>query len=289
MGGRPRQPGGDRPAYPRRHLGRGATRLRLLRRPASARRLLAATRRGLRSRCLPRRTRDPLRRRLDRRAAIGRTAHHRADRGPCRAGARPCRSIGRTAGSTRRSRCSSTRREHRAARVVCRTLLSAGGGSGICTLVVLQSLAQARARWGTDRADAIWDASTVRVVLGGLGHADDLTRISRLAGEIDEEVGSASRGAGGPTWSTSLALTAGPPARADSLARPGRALVLHRRTPPIEAVLEPWWERSCADEVRRSLARLGSVDRGAAQATLRPMPATADRGAEPRSEGTVER
>ena len=54
-------------------------------------------------------------------------------------------------------------------------------------------------RWGQDRADVIWDASTVRVVLGGLGDADDLTRISRLAGEIDEAIDSTSRGSGGTT------------------------------------------------------------------------------------------
>ena len=133
------------------------------------------------------------------------------------------------------------------------TLLSAGGGSGICTLVVLQSLAQARARWGQDRADAIWDASTVRVVLGGLGHADDLMRISRLAGEIDEEVGSASRGSGGTTWSTSLRKsTVLPPERIRAL-EPGRALVLHRRTPPVEAVLEPWWRQPCRARVTAAL------------------------------------
>ena len=134
------------------------------------------------------------------------------------------------------------------------TLLSAGGGSGICTLVVLQSLAQARARWGQDRADASWDASTVRVVLGGLGHADDLTRISRLAGEIDEEIGSASRGAGGTTWSTSLRQRPVLPLERIRSLEPGRALVLHRRTPPVEAMLDQWWKRPCAPRVNAALA-----------------------------------
>jgi type IV secretion system protein VirD4 len=133
-------------------------------------------------------------------------------------------------------------------------LLAAGGGSGICTLVVLQSLAQARARWGQDRADAIWDASTVRVVLGGLGHADDLTRISRLAGEIDEAIDSTSRGSGGTTWSTSLRSRPVLPLERIRSLPVGRALILHRRTPPVETVLAPWWERPCADRVRAALA-----------------------------------
>ena len=48
-------------------------------------------------------------------------------------------------------------------------LMAEGGGSGITTLAVLQSLAQARGRWGEHAADAIWDAATVKLVLGGLG------------------------------------------------------------------------------------------------------------------------
>ena len=45
------------------------------------------------------------------------------------------------------------------------SLMAEGGGSGITTLAVLQSLAQARNRCGEHAADAIWDAATVKVVL----------------------------------------------------------------------------------------------------------------------------
>jgi len=142
-------------------------------------------------------------------------------------------------------------------------LLSAGGGSGICTIVVLQSLAQARARWGTDKADAIWDASTVRVVFGGLGHAEDLARISRLAGETDEEVLSKTRGAGGTTWSSSpRQRPVLPPERLRTL-REGRAVVLHRRTPPVEAVLPQWWRQRLAPRVLWSKAYTELLCRGA--------------------------
>ncbi|MDN5804553.1 MAG: TraM recognition domain-containing protein [Microlunatus sp.] len=47
------------------------------------------------------------------------------------------------------------------------SLMSDGGGSGISTLVVLQSLAQARAVWGEHAASAIWDAAIVKAILGG--------------------------------------------------------------------------------------------------------------------------
>ena len=46
-------------------------------------------------------------------------------------------------------------------------LMAEGGGTGITTMPVLQSLAQARDRWSENQASAIWDASIVKVILGG--------------------------------------------------------------------------------------------------------------------------
>jgi len=107
---------------------------------------------------------------------------------------------------------------------------------------VLQSLAQARHRWGEAQADSCWDAATLKIILGGLAHADDLSRISRLAGEIDEEIVSRSQGPGGETTSTSLRrVPALPVDRLRNLAQ-GHAIVLHRRTPPVETSLPAWWD-----------------------------------------------
>ena len=61
-------------------------------------------------------------------------------------------------------------------------LMSEGGGSGISTTVVLQSLAQARARWGEHDAQAIWDAAIVKVLFGGSANAGDLRDVSALTG-----------------------------------------------------------------------------------------------------------
>ena len=74
------------------------------------------------------------------------------------------------------------------------SLMAEGGGSGITTLAVLQSLAQARAKWGEHAADAIWDAATVKIVLGGLAKFRDLDDVARLLGEIDEFTQTRSRG-----------------------------------------------------------------------------------------------
>ena len=135
-------------------------------------------------------------------------------------------------------------------------LLSAGGGSGICTVVVLQSLAQARVRWGIHAADAIWDASTVRVVLGGLGNPDDLAAISRLAGEIDEEIVTTSNGPGGPSISTGLRSRPVLSPERLRMLPPDRAVVLHRRTPPVEAAIVPWSRLPIESAVNASLASM---------------------------------
>ncbi|MDP3713776.1 MAG: TraM recognition domain-containing protein [Mycobacteriales bacterium] len=121
-------------------------------------------------------------------------------------------------------------------------LLADGGGTGITTVVVLQSLAQARSRWGTSGADAMWDAATTKVVLGGLAHADDLQRISRLAGEIDLPHLTRNHGSGGAGHSlTTRRLPALPLERIRCLPA-GQALVLARRCPPAQVRLTPWWQ-----------------------------------------------
>lgn len=64
--------------------------------------------------------------------------------------------------------------------------MAEGGGSGITTMPVLQSLSQARDRWNEHQASAIWDAAIVKVILGGASGSCDLQDISSLIGERDE-------------------------------------------------------------------------------------------------------
>jgi type IV secretory pathway TraG/TraD family ATPase VirD4 len=132
-------------------------------------------------------------------------------------------------------------------------LLADGGGSGITTICVLQSMAQARARWSQAGADAIWDASTTKLILGGLAHAEDLQRISQLAGEIDEPVHTRTHGSGGTSTSVGpRRLSALPVERLRTLPD-GTAIVLARRTPPVEARLQPWWDGPHASTIRAAL------------------------------------
>ena len=132
-------------------------------------------------------------------------------------------------------------------------LLADGGGSGITTICVLQSLAQARARWGSFAADAMWDAATTKVVLGGLGHAEDLHRISQLAGEIDQPAATRTSGVGGTSTSIGPRRLPALPIEKLRTLPEGRAIILARRTPPVEAELQPWFAGPHATAITSSL------------------------------------
>lgn len=131
------------------------------------------------------------------------------------------------------------------------SLISEGGGSGITTLAVLQSLAQARDRWGREAGGAIWDSAIVKVVLGGSANSDDLAGISRLVG--DREVKETTRihgdGPGGSSVSVSVRHR---PILEPSAIRQipvGEALLLLRSAPPIMMRLRPWTDRPDAKEL----------------------------------------
>ncbi len=129
-------------------------------------------------------------------------------------------------------------------------LMAEGGGTGITTLAVLQSLAQARHRWGEHAADAIWDAATVKLVLGGLGKYGDLEDVARLIGEIDELTETHSRGRHGDrSTSTSVRQV---PVMAASLLRMmpvGVAMLLLRQARPAVIDLPGWPSRSDAKQL----------------------------------------
>ncbi len=72
-------------------------------------------------------------------------------------------------------------------------LLSTGGGSGLQTIVVLQSMAAARNAWGKEMGDALLDFNNAKLVLGGLSDAQDLQDLSALLGPRDEVTTQTSR------------------------------------------------------------------------------------------------
>ncbi|HLS00397.1 MAG TPA: TraM recognition domain-containing protein [Beutenbergiaceae bacterium] len=139
-------------------------------------------------------------------------------------------------------------------------VMSEGGGSGIAAVAVLQSLAQARHKWGADMAQAIWDSATVKMVLGGSANRETLQDISSLVGERDEVTTSTTR-------QSPLALS--PSSTQDSMRRMpiltpdevrqlpfGMALMMLRSAPPAMIDLRPWTKRKDAQVLKESQGKL---------------------------------
>jgi type IV secretory pathway TraG/TraD family ATPase VirD4 len=123
-------------------------------------------------------------------------------------------------------------------------LMAEGGGTGITTMPVLQSLSQARDRWGDHAASAIWDAAIVKVILGGSSASKDLQELSTLIGERDELTDTNSIGDYGSRslQRSTRRVAVMPPERLRTLPF-GTGLVLLRSAPPIVTTLRAWTQR----------------------------------------------
>ncbi|GAA2122035.1 hypothetical protein GCM10009824_24810 [Kocuria atrinae] len=143
------------------------------------------------------------------------------------------------------------------------TLMAEGGGTGITTLPVLQSLAQAREKWSDNAAGAIWDASIVKVILGGASNSRDLQDLSTLIGERDEYTDSVTLGDHG-TRSNQRSVRRVPilpPDRVRTLPF-GTGVTLLRAAPPIVTDLRPWPSRPDAAQLTADRAEVEALLRG---------------------------
>lgn len=146
------------------------------------------------------------------------------------------------------------------------SLVSEGGGNGLVTMVVLQSLAQARSRWGGDAAAALWDASTVKIVLGGQANSHDLADLSRVIG--DKQVPRVARSGGGwgvpgnRTVTTETKPILSPP---ELRSLPfGTGLLLLRSAPPIVLNLSAWPSRADGRRLEEGKHRIETMLRDGA-------------------------
>jgi type IV secretion system protein VirD4 len=148
------------------------------------------------------------------------------------------------------------------------SLMSEGGGTGITTMVVLQSLAQARAVWGEHEASAIWDAASVKLILGGGSNARDLEDLSKLIGQREEEQVTQSIGADGRRSSSSS--TREVPVLDTSRLRMlpfGTAVLMLRAARPIVLTMTSWTRRPEAAELQSSRRQLEErIERASSQA-----------------------
>ena len=139
-------------------------------------------------------------------------------------------------------------------------LMAEGGGTGITTMPVLQSLAQARDRWSEHQAGAIWDASIVKIILGGASSSRDLQDLSTLIGERDEYTDSVTLGDRG-TRSNQRSIRRVPILPPDRIrTRPfGTGITLLRSAPPIVTDLRAWPDRPDAAQLRSDRTELEAL------------------------------
>ncbi|MDB5244103.1 MAG: hypothetical protein JWP57_4732 [Spirosoma sp.] len=129
--------------------------------------------------------------------------------------------------------------------------LSDGGGIGISTLVVLQSLSQARTGWSIEEAATIWDSAIIKIIFGGGSDERDLRSLAALLGERSLTLTTRS-------WSSQGRQDGeqhrdAPVVRLDEIRRlpAGTALMLGRRTRPILLDLREWPKRKDGPELGR--------------------------------------
>jgi type IV secretion system protein VirD4 len=151
------------------------------------------------------------------------------------------------------------------------SLMSEGGGTGITTMVVLQSLAQARAVWGEHEASAIWDAASVKLILGGGSNARDLEDLSKLMGQREERQYTESIGADGrrSTSSSSREVPVMDTSRLRMLPF-GTAVLMLRAVRPIVLTMTSWTQRPDAAQMQGSRHRLEGVIERASSPAFEP-------------------
>lgn len=145
------------------------------------------------------------------------------------------------------------------------TLMAEGGGTGITTLPVLQSLAQAREKWGENQANAIWDASIVKIILGGASNSRDLQDLSTLIGDRDETTDSITTDAYG-AHSSQRSIRRVPILPPDVLRTLpfGTGVVMLRTARPIITRLRPWTARPDAKQLSTDRTEIEQALQGGA-------------------------
>jgi type IV secretion system protein VirD4 len=135
--------------------------------------------------------------------------------------------------------------------------MAEGGGTGITTMPVLQSLAQARTKWSDNAAGTIWDSSIVKIVLGGGSNSRDLQDLSTLIGDRDESTDSTTIGdRGSRSAQRSIRRVAIMPPDTIRTLPFGTGLIMLRAAPPVVASLRMWTGRPDAKDLRANRAEM---------------------------------
>ncbi|MET9321064.1 TraM recognition domain-containing protein [Streptomyces sp. NPDC003038] len=144
------------------------------------------------------------------------------------------------------------------------------GSRGINIVTLLQSYRQGTRVWGEAGMDALWGASTIKLLGAGLDDADFVEKISRLVGEQDVRTVSHSRSRDGHSRSTSYRLERILPADRIRALPKGTALLLATGVRPALIRLRPWYKEPGAERIQAAAqAEVQAITARAAREALR--------------------
>ncbi|WP_405893302.1 TraM recognition domain-containing protein [Streptomyces sp. NBC_01527] len=129
------------------------------------------------------------------------------------------------------------------------------GSRGIIPITILQSYRQGQKVWGDAGMDAMWSASTVKVIGSGIDDPDFADKLSRLIGDHDVETTSTSHSESGKSTSVSMRQERILPADAIRALPKGTALCFATGMRAAMLDLRPWYLEPGAEELSAASAR----------------------------------
>ncbi|MCY0942327.1 type IV secretory system conjugative DNA transfer family protein [Streptomyces antarcticus] len=142
------------------------------------------------------------------------------------------------------------------------------GSRGIIPITILQSYRQGQKVWGDAGMDAMWSASTVKVIGSGIDDPDFADKLSRLIGDHDVETKSTSISDSGKSTSISMRQERILPADAIRALPKGTALCFATGMRVAMLDLRPWYLEPGASTLSAASATAskGITDRAVAKA-----------------------
>ncbi|MFI1885963.1 type IV secretory system conjugative DNA transfer family protein [Streptomyces jumonjinensis] len=128
------------------------------------------------------------------------------------------------------------------------------GSRGIIPMTILQSYRQGQKVWGDAGMDAMWSASTIKVIGAGIDDPDFADKLSRLIGDHDVETKSTSTSDSGTSTSISMRQERILPADAIRALPKGTALLFATGMRAAMLDLRPWYLEPGADALSAASA-----------------------------------
>ncbi|MGW6454413.1 type IV secretory system conjugative DNA transfer family protein [Streptomyces sp. NPDC055078] len=153
------------------------------------------------------------------------------------------------------------------------------GSRGIIPITILQSYRQGQKVWGDAGMDALWSASTIKVIGSGIDDPDFADKLSRLIGDHDVETKSTSTSDSGTSTSISMRQERILPADAIRALAKGTALLFATGMRAAMLDLRPWYQEPGADQLSAASARASKAITTRAIAKHAPQPGDYDTAA----------